>query len=79
MWLEFCKIAFAKTITYSEIAINIENKNAMRVVGYTCAANKIAIIIPYHKAISSSGCLSGYKCSVVLKKQLLLHENAISS
>lgn len=74
VWEELLKVPAGKTISYKEIAFNIGNPNAVRAVGTACGANPIAIIVPCHRAVSSSGKNSGYRWGIEIKKQLLARE-----
>ncbi|MCK5159318.1 MAG: methylated-DNA--[protein]-cysteine S-methyltransferase, partial [Candidatus Heimdallarchaeota archaeon] len=60
VWNELQKIPFGHTITYTELAERICNKNAIRAVGNANAKNPISIIIPCHRVIGSDGKLRGY-------------------
>ncbi|EOC99867.1 methylated-DNA--[protein]-cysteine S-methyltransferase [Caldisalinibacter kiritimatiensis] len=74
VWKELMNISYGKTLTYKEVAVNIGNKNASRAVGNANNKNKIAIIIPCHRVIGSSGKLIGYEGGLWRKKWLLQHE-----
>lgn len=71
VWKQLLKIPYGKTITYRELAKRIGNEKACRAVGNANNQNKIAIIIPCHRVISSSGRLSGFAGGQKMKKELL--------
>lgn len=71
VWKELEKIPYGKTSTYKEVAYNINSPKSCRAVGNACNKNKLAIIIPCHRVISSNGKLSGYAGSPENKKKLL--------
>lgn len=74
VWNELTKIPYGNTLSYKEVAIQIGNENASRAVGNANNKNKIAIIIPCHRVIGSSGKLVGYEGGIERKKWLLEHE-----
>ena len=55
VWYELQKIPYGETMSYSEIALAIGNKNAQRAVGSACNKNPIMIIISCHRVISKNG------------------------
>ncbi|HPO50578.1 MAG TPA: methylated-DNA--[protein]-cysteine S-methyltransferase [Spirochaetota bacterium] len=71
VWRELQKIPYGKISTYKDIARNINAPKSCRAVGNACNKNKLAIIIPCHRVISSAGKLSGYAGSPEIKKRLL--------
>jgi len=71
------KIPYGETITYKEIAREVNNPKAYRAVGMVCNRNPLPIIIPCHRVISTSGALIGYKGGVEIKRQLLDLEKGI--
>ncbi|MBR9675664.1 methylated-DNA--[protein]-cysteine S-methyltransferase [Candidatus Woesearchaeota archaeon] len=73
VWEEIQKISYGKTITYKELANKINNPKAYRAVGGALNKNKIAIIIPCHRIISTKG-LGGYAAGLNKKNWLLKHE-----
>jgi AraC family transcriptional regulator of adaptative response/methylated-DNA-[protein]-cysteine methyltransferase len=76
VWDALRKIPAGKTITYSELAKNIGRPKSIRAVASACARNKLAIAIPCHRVINSTGGLSGYRWGKHRKQQLLRSENA---
>lgn len=78
IWKELSYIEYGKTTSYQQLANDIGNPNSVRAVGAANGANPIAIILPCHRVIGSDGSLTGYAYGVELKRNLLLHEEAIS-
>ncbi|MBN2572000.1 MAG: methylated-DNA--[protein]-cysteine S-methyltransferase [Ignavibacteriales bacterium] len=74
VWNELQKIPYGKTVSYQDVATAIGKKRAVRAVGSANGKNKIAIIIPCHRVISSDGNLSGYASGVWRKEWLIKHE-----
>lgn len=71
VWNALCAIPFGETRSYKQIAEAVGNENASRAVGLACNRNPIAIIIPCHRVISTSGKLTGYAGGLSVKERLL--------
>ena len=71
VWRALTEIPYGKTVTYTELAKAIKQENAVRAVAGANGANAIAIIIPCHRVIGSSGELTGYGGGLSVKKRLL--------
>ncbi len=74
VWTELKRVPFGKTITYKEQAVRINAAKAVRAVGAANRKNPIAIIIPCHRVIGSSGKLVGYAGGMKMKSDLLKTE-----
>ncbi len=70
VYKEMINIKYGKVLTYKDLAEKAGHPRAYRAVGSTCGANKIPIVIPCHRVISSSG-LGGFGGGLRLKKFLL--------
>lgn len=77
IWKELQKIPYGETMSYSEIAATVGNKNAQRAVGSACNKNPIMIIIPCHRVISKNGKLGGFAYENTVKQKLLVLENNV--
>jgi methylated-DNA-[protein]-cysteine S-methyltransferase len=75
VWNALCTIPYGKTATYKEIAETVGRPKACRAVGLANNKNPIAIVIPCHRVIGSSGKLVGYAGGLDLKRRLLILEN----
>lgn len=71
---ELIKIPYGTTVSYSDIAKNINNPKAVRAVGSANHNNKISIIVPCHRVIGKDGKLVGYGGKLWRKQWLLEHE-----
>ena len=71
VWNVLMEVPYGKTASYLDLAIAIDNGNAVRAVAGANGANAIAMIIPCHRIIGSNGELVGYGGGLAVKKQLL--------
>ncbi|HPH18784.1 MAG TPA: methylated-DNA--[protein]-cysteine S-methyltransferase [Haliscomenobacter sp.] len=78
VWNELLKIPYGHTTSYLAIAKALNNPEAVRAVGQANANNNIAIIVPCHRCIASSGDLHGYFYGLDMKRALLELENPLS-
>jgi len=76
VWELLRKIPYGETVTYTQIAEQLGDKKKVRAVAQACANNRIAVVIPCHRVIASTGKLSGYKWGVERKEKLLRKERA---
>jgi len=60
VWMALTTIAYGKTLSYSELAIQLGDLNAIRAVASANGKNPIGIIIPCHRVIGSDGSLTGF-------------------
>lgn len=71
VWKALQEIPRGQTRSYQEIARAIGRPMAARAVARVCATNRIAIVIPCHRAVRECGQLAGYRWGLPRKKQLL--------
>jgi len=71
VWEALVKVPYGSTSSYSQLAKDIGNSNAVRAVANANGANCIGIIIPCHRIIGSNGELVGYAGSLPVKERLL--------
>ncbi len=74
VWEALLEIRAGETRSYGSIAKKLGNAGASRAVGAANGANPIAIIVPCHRVIGSSGSLTGYGGGLDRKTWLLDHE-----
>jgi O-6-methylguanine DNA methyltransferase len=74
VWTALRAIPPGQTTSYGAIAQAIGSANASRAVGAANGANPIAIIVPCHRVIGSSGSLTGYGGGLDRKMWLIAHE-----
>lgn len=76
VWKALGDVRGGTTASYKDIATKIGSPEAVRAVAQACGANRLAVAIPCHRVIASSGALSGYRWGVDRKKALLGREKA---
>jgi methylated-DNA-[protein]-cysteine S-methyltransferase len=74
VWNELLTIPYGKTISYLQLSKQLGDPKAIRAAASTNGKNKIAIIVPCHRVIGTSGDLVGYAAGLARKKWLLQHE-----
>jgi AraC family transcriptional regulator, regulatory protein of adaptative response / methylated-DNA-[protein]-cysteine methyltransferase len=77
VWKALQAIPCGTTLSYTEVAQQIDQPTAVRAVATACAANKLAVAIPCHRVVRSNGELSGYRWGIERKRALLEKENQI--
>ena len=76
VWEELLTIPYGKTLTYGEVAMEVERPRAFQAVGQANGANPVAIIVPCHRVVGRNGALTGYAAGVDRKAALLQLEQA---
>jgi AraC family transcriptional regulator of adaptative response/methylated-DNA-[protein]-cysteine methyltransferase len=71
VWRALCEIPFGETRTYGAIAASIGSPGASRAVGSACAANRIALVVPCHRAVRQDGEAGAYRWGAARKLRLL--------
>ncbi len=76
-WLALTRVAYGATQSYADIAKALNQPTAFRAVANANGVNPIAIAIPCHRIIKSSGEMCGYRGGIDRKKWLLEHEKQV--
>jgi methylated-DNA-[protein]-cysteine S-methyltransferase len=74
VWHALRKISCGTTISYGQLAKQINRPAAVRAVGLANGSNPIGVIVPCHRVIGSNGLLTGYGGGLERKRWLLEHE-----
>lgn len=74
VWRELRKIKPGRTVSYATLARRAGNAGAVRAAGTSCGTNRVAPIVPCHRAVRSDGSLGGYYYGLEMKEWLLDHE-----
>ncbi|HEX4479506.1 MAG TPA: methylated-DNA--[protein]-cysteine S-methyltransferase [Rudaea sp.] len=71
VWNELVRIPYGETTSYGAIARTLGDITASRAVGAANGQNPIAIIVPCHRVIGSTGKLVGYGGGLPTKRFLI--------
>lgn len=74
VWQALCQIPKGKTVSYTDIAVQLGVPKSARAVAQACAANPVALLVPCHRVIGRDGAVSGYRWGIERKKMLLQRE-----
>lgn len=77
VWQELLKTRVGELTTYGELARKINRPKASRAVGTAVGANPIAVLIPCHRVILSSGTLGNYRWGKERKTALIEWEKSV--
>ncbi len=78
VWAQLPKIEFGRTCSYADVATAIGSPGAFRAVGRANGRNRIAIVVPCHRVIESTGALRGYGGGLERKQFLLDLERRVA-
>lgn len=76
IWDALLKIPFGMTVSYGELAAEVERRDAVRAVGAAVGRNPVSVIVPCHRVIGGNGSLTGYAGGLHRKRALLDLETA---
>ena len=76
VWDALRRIPAGQTWTYGQLAEHLGKPSAARAVGAACGQNRIAVVIPCHRVVGSTGDLTGFAYGVERKRELLKREKA---
>ncbi len=77
VWRALCAVPYGSTASYGDIAVAIGSPRAARAVGLANGQNPIAILVPCHRIIGSSGTLTGFAGGIAAKRHLLALESGV--
>ena len=77
VWAALCEIPAGTTWSYGRLAEHIGHPGAQRAAGAANGRNPVALVVPCHRVIASSGALHGYGGGLERKAWLLEHERAL--
>ena len=64
------------TMSYGELAALCDRPRASRAVGSAMSSNPVALLVPCHRVLASTGGMGGYAYGLETKKRLLANEKA---
>ena len=76
VWQALRQIPYGQTISYAQLALQVDNPKGFRAVANANGKNPISLIIPCHRVITSDGKLGGYTGGIEIKQTLLDIEQA---
>ncbi|WP_136657836.1 methylated-DNA--[protein]-cysteine S-methyltransferase [Nitratireductor sp. XY-223] len=71
VWEALLEIPLGAAMTYASIAGRIGKPSAPRAVGAAVGRNPISFVVPCHRALGSTGALTGYHWGVTRKRAML--------
>jgi O-6-methylguanine DNA methyltransferase len=71
VWQALLEIPYGETRSYLDIARRVGDEQASRAVGTANGSNRIAVVVPCHRVVNSSGALGGYGGGLQCKQYLL--------
>lgn len=74
VWREMRRLKLGTTISYAALAARAGSPQGPRAAGNASRRNPIALIVPCHRVVGSSGQLTGYGGGLEHKRWLLAHE-----
>jgi methylated-DNA-[protein]-cysteine S-methyltransferase len=74
VWRTLQDIPYGETTSYGALARQLGKPQASRAVGAANGRNPLAIVIPCHRVVSSTGKLTGYAGGLDIKQALLAFE-----
>lgn len=78
VWKALSAIPYGQTRTYGQIAASIGSPGAARAVGRACGANRVAVLIPCHRAVGGTAASGGYRWGMQRKQALLRQERDVT-
>ena len=77
VWRALMRIPSGVCTTYGKLATQIKKPKAVRAVGTAIGKNPIAILIPCHRVVPTSGGIGNYHWGVERKQKLIERERSL--
>lgn len=74
VWRELGRVPPGESVSYAALAARAGQPGAARAAGTACGANKVAVLIPCHRARRGDGAPGGYAWGLNVKSSLLARE-----
>ncbi|HTZ10513.1 MAG TPA: methylated-DNA--[protein]-cysteine S-methyltransferase [Acidimicrobiales bacterium] len=71
VWDALGTLPYGTTVSYGRLARLVDRPGAARAVGHANARNPLAVVVPCHRVVGSSGALTGYGGGLDAKRFLL--------
>lgn len=78
VWEALSIIPYGTTLSFAQLSEQFGNPKAIRAIAAANGRNNLAVVIPCHRVIGSSGKLVGYAGELWRKQWLINHEREIS-
>ncbi|MBW3621735.1 MAG: methylated-DNA--[protein]-cysteine S-methyltransferase [Actinobacteria bacterium] len=78
VWEALLAIPDGRVTTYGDLARAVGRPSAVRAVASAVGANPVAVLIPCHRVLRSTGALAGYRWGIDRKRVLLAREAALA-
>lgn len=79
VWKFLLSVKPGDVVTYGEVATGVGAPRAVRAAASACGANRVAVLVPCHRALRADGGLGGYRWCLERKRALLDAERAATS
>jgi AraC family transcriptional regulator of adaptative response/methylated-DNA-[protein]-cysteine methyltransferase len=76
VWRFLMSVKPGTVVSYAELAAGVCAPRAVRAAASACAANRVAVLVPCHRALRADGDLGGYRWGLPRKRALLDAERA---
>ncbi len=76
VWRFLISVKPGDVVSYAELAAGAGAPRAIRAAASACAANRVAVLVPCHRALRADGGLGGYRWGLPRKRALLDAERA---
>jgi len=76
VWEALLKVPMGETVAYDQVATAIGRPGAARAVGTAVGDNRLAFLIPCHRALRKTGAIAGYRWGTERKRAMLAWETA---
>lgn len=76
VWQALLRVPEGTAVSYGDVAQAIGRPEATRAVAGAVGANRLAVLVPCHRVLRSTGALSGYRWGPARKRRLLALEAA---
>lgn len=76
VWQFLLSISSGDVVSYRDVAIGIDQPNAIRAAATACAKNRVALLVPCHRVLRGDGGIGGYRWGVETKQELLALEKS---
>lgn len=76
VWQAICRVPYGATLSYAQLAARAGAPGCARAAGAATGRNPLALVVPCHRIVASSGSLTGYAGGLARKRHLLALEGA---